>query len=66
MLKTRQIPNWPNNAMEEFQVNFEKLDKWFAVLQNVQATLKISDWNNLSNTTSLFSYLILLPENINL
>ena len=46
MLQTRTLPNWPNHAKEEFQVNFEKLDKWFAVLQNVQATLKITDGNN--------------------
>ena len=46
MLRTRNIPKAPNTAKSEFVVDLKKLDKWFSVLQNVKASLKVTDWNN--------------------
>ena len=46
MIHTKTPPQAPNKQKWEFNIDFEKLDKWFSVLQNIQPSLKITDGNN--------------------
>lgn len=46
MINTKRPPHAPNKQKEEYNVDFEKLDKWFSILQNIKPSLKITDWNN--------------------